>query len=109
MYFKHCGSKGLLMHQNKTAIYWSWQERFAWCSSPGDKSERSTWELHQFAQEETLLQTMGKRMGFMVDCMLKHCELVGEGIEHAWACTKNAYHQMPLSQKRKKRQVQEHC
>ena len=56
-----------------------------------------------FAHEESLLQTIGKRMGVMVECMPKcHCELVGGGIEYAWACSKNAYHQMLLSQKWKK-------
>ena len=31
-----------------------------------------------------------------------HCELAGEGIEYAWGCAKNHYHQQPLKHKKGK-------
>jgi len=42
-----------------------------------------------FEEEETLLQSMGKEMGVLVDRTPKcHCELAGEGIEYSWSCAK---------------------
>ncbi len=40
-----------------------------------------------FEDEESLLQTMGREMGILVD----HCALAGEGIEYTWGCSKNHY------------------
>jgi len=52
-----------------------------------------------YEEEELLLQSMGQLMGVVVDCMPKcHCELAGKGIEYS----KNAYWQLPLSEKRGK-------
>jgi hypothetical protein len=46
-----------------------------------------------FEEEESLLQSMGRKMGVLVDRTPKcHCELAGEGIEYAWGCSKNYYH-----------------
>ena len=56
-----------------------------------------------FEEEESMLQTMGRKMGILVDRTPKcHCELAGEGIEYSWGCSKNAYRLLPLSEKRKK-------
>ena len=56
-----------------------------------------------FKEEESLLQSMGRSMGILVDRMPKcHCELAGEGIEYSWGCSKNSYHRTLLSQKRGK-------
>jgi len=53
-----------------------------------------------FEEEETLLQSMGRKMGVLVDRMPKcHCELAGEGIKYSWGCSKNFYREMPLSDK----------
>jgi hypothetical protein len=42
-----------------------------------------------FEEEETLLQSMGKEMGVLVDRTQKcHCELAGERIEYSWSCAK---------------------
>ena len=56
-----------------------------------------------FENEETLLQTMGRDMGVLVDRTPKcHCELAGEGIEYSWGCAKNLYRRQPLKMKRGK-------
>ena len=56
-----------------------------------------------FEEEETLLQSMGREMGVLVDRTPKcHCELAGEGIEYAWGCAKNSYCRVSLSGKRGK-------
>ena len=45
-----------------------------------------------FEEEETLLQSMGKEMGVLVDRTPKcHCELAGEGIEYSWSCAKKIF------------------
>ena len=51
-----------------------------------------------FEEEETLLQSMGREMGVLVDRTPKchHCELAGEGIEYSWGCTKNFYRRVSL-------------
>jgi len=47
----------------------------------------SQWK--DFQEEESLLQTIAKKMGVAVDRTPKcHCELAGEGIEYSWGCTK---------------------
>ena len=56
-----------------------------------------------FEEEETLLQSMGRVMGVLVDRTPKcHCELAGEGIEYSWGCAKNSYRRVSLKQKRGK-------
>ena len=56
-----------------------------------------------FEEEETLLQSMGKEMGVLVDRMPKcHCELAGEGIEYSWGCAKNFYSRVSLKRKKGK-------
>ena len=56
-----------------------------------------------FEEEETLLQSIGTKMGVIVDRTPKyHCELAGEGVEYSWGCAKNEYRRKPLSLKRKK-------
>jgi hypothetical protein len=45
-----------------------------------------------FQEEESLLQTMGQKLGMTVDRTPKcHCELAGEGIEYSWEFAKNYY------------------
>ena len=56
-----------------------------------------------FEEEETMLQSMGAKMGILVDRSPKcHCEIAGEGIEYSWACMKNHYRQVLLDKKRGK-------
>ncbi len=56
-----------------------------------------------FQEKESLLQTMGRKMGVLVDCTPKcHCELAGEGIEYSWGCAKNYYRRLPLMEKKSK-------
>ncbi len=56
-----------------------------------------------FEEEETMLQSMGRNMGVIVDRTPKcHPELAGEGIEYSWGCAKNRYHQLPLVEKKRK-------
>ena len=56
-----------------------------------------------FEEEETLLQSMGKEMGVLVDRTQKcHCELAGERIEYSWSCTKNFYCRDSLKRKKGK-------
>ena len=56
-----------------------------------------------FENEESLLQSMGRTMGVLVDQTPKcHCELAGKGIEYSWGCAKNLYRQQPLREKRSK-------
>ena len=56
-----------------------------------------------FEEEETLLQSMGREMGVLVDRTPKcHCELAGEGIEYLWGCAKNHYRRVSLKRKKSK-------
>mmetsp|Transcript_10563 Transcript_10563/g.15241 ORF Transcript_10563/g.15241 Transcript_10563/m.15241 type:complete len:224 (-) Transcript_10563:99-770(-) len=56
-----------------------------------------------FEEEESLLRSIGTKMGVIVDRTPKcHCELAGEGVEYSWGCAKNEYRRKPLSLKRKK-------
>jgi hypothetical protein len=56
-----------------------------------------------FEEEESLLQSMGRQMGVMIDCTPKcHCEMVGEGVEDSWGCAKNAYRAISIGEKRGK-------
>jgi hypothetical protein len=56
-----------------------------------------------FEDEESLLQTMGREMGILVDQTPKcHCKLAGEGIKYTWGCSKNHYQSMKLQSKKGK-------
>jgi hypothetical protein len=56
-----------------------------------------------FLEEESLLQSMGRKMGVTIDrTPICHAELAGEGIEYSWGASKNQYRREPLSEKRKK-------
>jgi hypothetical protein len=56
-----------------------------------------------FDEEETMLQSMGRKMGALINRTPKcHPELAGEGIEYSWGCAKNYYRRLPLEEKRKK-------
>jgi hypothetical protein len=56
-----------------------------------------------FQEEESLLQSMGRKMGVIVDRTPKcHCELAGEGIEYSWGCAKNYYRTLPIREKKSK-------
>jgi len=56
-----------------------------------------------FVEEETMLQSIARDLGVRVDRTPKcHCELAGEGIEYAWACSKNKYRSILLENKRGK-------
>ena len=56
-----------------------------------------------FEEEETLLQSMGREMGVLVDRTAKcHCEIAGEGIKYSWACAKNCYRRVFLKRKKGK-------
>jgi hypothetical protein len=56
-----------------------------------------------FEEEETMLQSMGRNMGVLVDRTPKcHPELAGEGIEYSWGCAKNRYHRLPIAEKKRK-------
>jgi hypothetical protein len=61
-----------------------------------------------FEEEESLLQTMGREMGILVDRTPKcHCKLAGEGIEYTWGCAKNHYRMMRLQSKKGKENFKE--
>jgi hypothetical protein len=61
-----------------------------------------------FEGEDSLLQSMGREMGVLVDHTPKcHCELAGEGIEYSWGCAKNHYRRLPLALKKGKQQFRE--
>ena len=56
-----------------------------------------------FVEEETMLQSIARDLGVRVDRTPKcHCKLAGEGIEYAWACSKNKYRSILLENKRGK-------
>ena len=56
-----------------------------------------------FVEEVSLLQSMGQKMGVIVDRTPKcHAEIAGEGIEYTWGHQKNYFHCQPLSVKRSK-------
>jgi len=49
-----------------------------------------------FEEEESLLRSIGTKMGVIVDRTPKcHCELAGEGVEYSWGCAKNEYRRKP--------------
>jgi hypothetical protein len=56
-----------------------------------------------FEEELTMLQTMGQKLGAVVDRTPKcHCEIAGEGIEYSWGLAKNQYRKILLENKRGK-------
>ena len=56
-----------------------------------------------FMQQETLLQNCCKKIGVLTDrCPVAHPEIVGEGIEFDWGCSKLVYRSKPLSLKSSK-------
>jgi hypothetical protein len=56
-----------------------------------------------FDEEETMLQSMGRKMGALIDRTLKyHPDFAGEGIKYSWGCAKHYYQRLPLEEKRKK-------
>jgi hypothetical protein len=56
-----------------------------------------------FEKEETLLQSMGREMGVLVDRTPKcNCELAEEGIEYSWGCAKNHHRRISLKRKKSK-------
>ena len=60
-------------------------------------------ELFDFVEEETLLEYRGRLLGILVDRTPKcHPEIVGEGIEYSWGCSKGAYHRVPFTEKKMK-------
>jgi hypothetical protein len=56
-----------------------------------------------FVEEEKVLQSIACVLGVRVERMPKcHCKLAGEGIEYAWACSKNKHWSILLENKRGK-------
>jgi hypothetical protein len=61
-----------------------------------------------FVNEETLLQTMARKMGVTIDRTPKcHPEMAGEGVEYAWGCAKQYYRSQPLLSKRGKKKFRD--
>ena len=59
--------------------------------------------LHDFLNEETLLQYHGRLLGVTVDRTPKcHPEIAGEGIEYTWGAAKLFYRRLRISEKRTK-------
>ena len=55
-------------------------------------------ECHDFVNEETALQVLGRKLGLIVDRTPKfHAELAGEGIEYSWACSKAVFRRLPVA------------
>jgi hypothetical protein len=62
-----------------------------------------------FVEEEMMLQSIARDLGVCVNRTPKcHCKLGGEGIEYAWACSKNKYRSILLENKRGKEQENGH-
>jgi hypothetical protein len=56
-----------------------------------------------FEEEESLLQSIGRKMGVLIDGTPKcHCKMAGERIEYSWGCAKNTYRANPIRDKRRK-------
>jgi len=56
-----------------------------------------------FIEEESLLQSNGRKMGITIDWTPKcHCELAGKGVEYSWACAKNESRRKPIRLKKSK-------
>ena len=70
---------------------------------PGTNLREIMKSCYDFSHEETLLQSMGRKMGITIDRSPKcHAELAGEGIEYSWGCQKQWYKGLPLREKRGK-------
>ncbi len=53
-----------------------------------------------FEEEESVLQSMGRQMGILVDhTPNSHCKMAGEGVEYSWGCAKNARRAKPIGEK----------
>jgi hypothetical protein len=73
-------------------IHTSWPEEIPWQHQFEYSLKNLLGSCINFDEEETMLQSMGCKMGVMIDRMLKyHPELAGEGIEYSWGCAKNFY------------------
>ena len=60
-----------------------------------------------FQDKKTMLMVYGKQMGVTVDRTPKcHPEMAGEGIEYAWAGSKQAFRSSPLTMRRNKKGFQ---
>ena len=71
-----------------------------------DKS-KSLWcilgQCTDFINEQGMMQYIGRQLGVTVLLTPKcHAELAGEGIEYAWGCSKGAYRNLALKEKRGK-------
>ena len=70
---------------------------------PGTSLREQLKSCYAFANEETMLQTMGKAMGITIDRSPKcHAEVAGEGIEYSWGCQKQWYKSIPLKDRKGK-------
>ena len=55
-------------------------------------------ECHDFVNEETALQVLGRKLGLIVDRTPKfHAELAGEGIEYSRQCSKAVFRRLPVA------------
>ena len=63
-----------------------------------------------FEEEESLLQSIGRKMGVLADRTAKcYCELAGEENEYFWGCVKNFYRHLPLQGEKIERKFQGCC
>jgi hypothetical protein len=61
-----------------------------------------------FLNEEGMMEHIGKKLGVEVMLTPKcHAELAGEGVEYMWACSKGAYRNLALKEKRGKENFNE--
>ena len=69
-----------------------------------DFSLRHLMEMcHDFLHEEGMMKCIGKRLGVEVMLTPKcHAEIAGEGVEYMWACSKGAYRNLALKEKKGK-------
>ena len=123
---------GLPLHETKTKVIEGWEGKpkgllqILWERGIVDESRLSEYTMNgrqngygivdktfalkslmanclDFEEEETLLQSMGREMGVLVDRTPKcHCEMAGEGIEYSWGCAKNSFRRVPLKLRRGK-------
>jgi hypothetical protein len=77
---------------------------YFWCSQPTTSLKYLLSSCKDFEEEKLLLQSMGRKMGVLVDRTPKcHCKLAGEGIDYVWGCSKNYYRRLPLKEKNQKK------
>jgi hypothetical protein len=61
-----------------------------------------------FLNEEGMMEHIGKKLGVEVMLTPKcHAEIAGEGVEYMWACSKGAYRNLALKEKRGKENFNE--